>query len=97
MHDLIGFRCQIAVDDLAKIPENLVATMGDIVVNVIVQLESSAPIGGDGRRIPFVGGDSNEGRDQTDPLGRRITWRVDNQGRDLRGSNSREGGISGQD
>nr|CAD1842588.1 unnamed protein product [Ananas comosus var. bracteatus] len=47
MLDLIGFRCQIAVDDLAEVPENLAITLGDLVVNVIVQLETSAPFGGD--------------------------------------------------
>nr|CAD1832914.1 unnamed protein product [Ananas comosus var. bracteatus] len=47
MHDLIGFRFQITIDDIAKIPENLAITIGDKVVNIIVQLESSAFFGGD--------------------------------------------------
>lgn len=62
MLDLIGFRCQIAVDNLAEIPKNLAVTLGDQVLNVIVQFESSAPFGGDDRGVPFAGGDRTRGR-----------------------------------
>ncbi len=34
--DLIDFRCQVIVDDLADIPENLAITMGDIIISVLV-------------------------------------------------------------
>lgn len=74
--DLIGFRCQIVVDDPADIPENLAITLGDIIVNVTVIMERTAPFGGDDRGIPFAGGDQNEGGDQTDSLRRRLTRRV---------------------
>ncbi len=69
MVDLVGFRCLIAVDNLAEIPESLSITLGDLLVSVFVILESTAPFGGDDRGTPFVGGDPNEGGDQSDPLG----------------------------
>nr|CAD1836534.1 unnamed protein product [Ananas comosus var. bracteatus] len=69
--DLICFRCQVAVEDPVDIPENLSLTIGDLIVSVEVQLESTAPFGGDDRCIPFAGGNPNKGGDQTDPLGQQ--------------------------
>lgn len=71
--------------------------MGNLVLNIIVQLESSAPFGGDDRGITLAGGDPNEGGDQTDPLGRRIVRKVDNRGRGLGGNDSRERNAFGHD
>ncbi len=70
--DFNFFKCQVAVDDPADIPENLFITLGDFIVNVRVILVSTAPFGGDDRGIPFAGGDANEGGDQTDPMGRQL-------------------------
>lgn len=56
-------------EDPVDIPENLSLTMGDLIVSVEVQLESTAPFGGDDHGIPFAGGNPNKGGDQTDPLG----------------------------
>lgn len=95
MRDLIGFRCQIAVDDLADIPESMLLTLGDITITVTIRLERSAPFGGDDRGTPFVGGDQIEGGDQTDPLGRRLARRVNTQGMDPRGNSSTEGDATG--
>nr|CAD1832813.1 unnamed protein product [Ananas comosus var. bracteatus] len=97
MHDLIGFRCQITIDDIAKIPENLAITMGDIVVNVIVQLESSAFLGGDECDIPFAGGDTNESGEQTDLLGHRIAHSVNNLSKGVGDSDLRKGYVSRDD
>nr|CAD1833963.1 unnamed protein product [Ananas comosus var. bracteatus] len=95
MRDLIGFHCQIAVDDPADIPENLAITLGDIIVNVTVIMERTAPFGGDDRGIPLAGGDQNEGGDQTDPLGRRLARRVNLQDGDGTHNNSNEGEDTG--
>ncbi len=74
--DMMWYRCLITVDDLADIPEHLAITLGDVTVTVLVQIDNTAPFGGDDRGIPFAGGDAGEGGDQTDPLGRRIGRRI---------------------
>ncbi len=44
--DFTGFRCSIAVDDLADIPEHLEISMGDYVITVPVRIESTTvPLG----------------------------------------------------
>ncbi len=83
MHDLMGFKCAVAVNDLADIPEHLEITLGDVIVMVQVILERSAPFGGDDRGVPLAGGDPGEGGDQTDPLGRRIARRVPTLGAEV--------------
>ncbi len=95
MEDLVGFRCLIAVDDPSEIPESLSITLGDCIVAVSVILESTAPFGGDDRGTPFVGGDPNEGGDQTDHLGRQLARRVFNTGDAGEGGDSREGVRAG--
>ncbi len=95
MEDFGGYRYRIAVDDLAEIPESLAITLGDVIVSVSVSLESTAPFGGDDRGTPFVGGDPNEGGDQTDPLGRQLARQEFNFGATGEPSESRDGRRSG--
>ncbi len=94
LHDLGGFRCLVAVDDLADIPESLAILMAEIVVTVAVRLERSSPFGGDDRGTRFVGGDHREGGDQTDPEGRRLARRVPARGANGEGSDSSVGSPS---
>ncbi len=94
--DLAGYRCSVAVDDLAAIPEYLAISMGDHVIHAPVRIESTAPFGGDDRGIPFAGGDADEGGDQTDPQGRQLARRVFNLGLAGGDSDSREGNRSEQ-
>ncbi len=54
MVDMMWYRCLIAVDDLADIPEHLAITLGDVTVTVLVQIDNTAPFGGDDRGIPFT-------------------------------------------
>ncbi len=93
MHDLAGFRCEVAVDDLSDIPESLAISLGDLVVTVSVRLEGSSSFGGDDRGTPFLGGDHQEGGDQTDPLGPRLARRIPACGIDA----SRDGAAVGLD
>ncbi len=67
--DMMWYRCLIAVNDLANIPEHLAITLGDVTVTVPIQIDSTVPFGGDDRGIPFANGDASEGGDQTDPRG----------------------------
>ncbi len=97
MVDLIGFRCLLAVDDLADIPDNLDITLGDVTVSMHVQIESSAHFGGDDRGSTFVGGNPSEGGVQTDPLGRRIARRLPIFAADGGDSSSREVNRAGHD
>lgn len=69
MLDLIGFQCQIVIEDLADILKILSMTLNDVTVPVTVHLERIAPFSGDDRGIPFAGGYPNEGEDKTDPFG----------------------------
>ncbi len=92
LHDLAGFRCEVAVDDASDIPESLAISLGDIVVTVPVRLERTAPFGGDDHGTPFLGGDHQEGGDQTDPLGNGLARRIP-----TRGSASREAVAIGPD
>ncbi len=96
MMDLTGFRCSVAVDDLADIPEHLAISLGDIVITVPIRIESTAPFGGEDRGIPFGGGDRNEGEDQTDPLGMQLARRVSTLGVAGGDSDSRDGYRSDQ-
>ncbi len=96
MLDLVGFRCQIAVDEIADIPESFSLTMGDITLPVPVRLESTTPFGGEDRGTPFAGGDPNEGADQTDPLGRQLARRVNLLDRGGSGPSSTNGNAVGQ-
>ncbi len=95
--DLTGYRCQVAVDDLADIPEHLTISLGDVVLTVPVRIESTAPFCGDDRGTPFVGGDSSEGGDQTDPQGSRLTRRVSLVGQGRASSASRDATQAGPD
>ncbi len=56
MRDLTGFRCQIAVDSPADIPESLAISLGEIIVTVNVRLEGTSPFGGDDHGTPFSEG-----------------------------------------
>ncbi len=96
-HDLAGFRCEIAMDELADIPDSLSISMADIVVTVPVRLESSTPFGGDDRSMPFVDGGPEEGGDQTDPSGRGLARRIAVGGVNAGASASREGAATGLD
>ncbi len=49
--DLNFFKCQVAVEDPADVPENLFLTLGDHLVSIRVVLASTAPFGGDDRGI----------------------------------------------
>ncbi len=94
--DMTGFRCQVAVLDLADIPEHLTISLGDVVVTVPVRIENTAQFGGNDHGIPFVGGGPSEGGDQTDPQGSRLARRIALV--ELRGasSDSREGARTGE-
>ncbi len=70
--DINFYKCKVAVEDPADVPENLYLTMGDLLVHIPIVLVSTASFGGDDRGIPFAGGDPNEGGGQTDPLGRQL-------------------------
>ncbi len=93
--DLIGFKCLIAVDDLADIPEHLSISMGDFITSSPVRIESTAPFGGEDCGIPFVGGDAGEGGDQTDPRGITLARRAAAPGDGEEDWDSREGLRSG--
>ncbi len=73
--DLSSFRCQVAVDELAAIPEFISVSLGDHSFPVAVQIESSSPIGGVDRSAPCAGRDPVEGVDLADHLGRRLARR----------------------
>ncbi len=91
MMDMFGFRCLIAVDALADVPEHLSVLMGDFVVSVPVRIESTAPFGGEDHGIPLAGGGPHEGADQTDPAERQLARRISFSGEDRGDSDSREG------
>ncbi len=95
MVDLTGFRCLIAVDDPAEIPEHLSISMGDLIVSTAVRIESTVPFGGEHRGIPFAGGDASECGDQSDPQGRSLARRFPIPGAADGGEDSREGNRSG--
>ncbi len=75
MLDLSGFRCLVAVDELADIPEFISVTLGDHSVPVAVQIESTSPFGGAVRSAPCAGGNPVEGVDREDLPGRRLARR----------------------
>ncbi len=97
MRDLTGFRCQIAVDTPADIPESLAISLGEIIVTVNVRLESTSPFGGDDHGTPFLGGDRREGGGQTDPLGSSLARRIPVPCGNDAGSDSRAGAEIGPD
>lgn len=95
MMDLIAFRCQVAIDDSADIPENLDITLGDITVHVVAQIKKMTPFGDDNRGTSFLGRDQNEDDDHMDPSGRRLARRVNLHGKDVWANNSTEGDDTG--
>lgn len=83
MLDLTGFRCQITVDNLVDIPENLAITLGDIILSIAVLLERSALFGGDDRGIPSSRVTRTKGAIKRIPLAeilRGSTFKVGKQG-----------------
>ncbi len=68
--------------------------MGDLIISAPVRIMSTAPFGGEDRGTPFVGGDANEGRDQSDPRGMSLTRHFPRGAVDG-GESSREGNRSG--
>lgn len=71
---IIGFRCQIAIEDLADILENLAMTMGDISLSIIIHLERTAPFGEGNCGTLFAGGDLNENWKGTKPTHSNVGW-----------------------